>query len=368
MINKKSKNIWIITLLCIMMVAVSSGCGSKEQQDDYLIVQNDEEPIAYSLATVVEGDVQKTVRVRCTYLQTKDEEVSFPISGKRVEKVYVKVGDTVEKGQLLAELSGGSVQDDIDRLEYQINRNNILLEQTLSNKQFDIDIRNQAFELWSDKQWRDIESLRKDLEQIEKNYRYTIEDYEDAIALDQKELSRLKADQKNSNLYAGMSGTISSIIDYLEGSTSTKDKTVMKIIDSSECLFSAQDMSYAEYFKDGVGANLNISSGTGVGDYIVYPYQIDKWTDAMFFSLSEDDDQSAIEVGTDGMIRMVLEHKENVLTIPLKAVHRADGNAYVYVQGETGVREVKWITTGIYGDDTVEVIDGLSEGDTVIVK
>ena len=368
MTKKKNKNIGIVALLCIMMAAVSSGCGSEEQQDDYLIVQNDEEPIAYSLATVVEGDVQKTVRVRCTYLQTKDEEVSFPISGKKVEKVYVKVGDTVKKGQLLAELSGGSVQDDIDRLEYQINRNSILLDQTLSNKQFDIDIRNQAFELWTEKEWPDVVNLRKDLEQIEKNYRYTIEDYEDAIALDQKELARFKADQRNSNLYASMSGTISSIIENLEGSTSTKDKTVIKIIDSSECLFSAQDMSYADYFKEGVGANLNISSGTGVGDYIVYPYQIDKWTDTMLFSLSEDDDQSAIEVGTDGMIRMILEHKENVLTIPLKAVHRADGEAYVYVQGEGGVREVKWITTGIYGDETVEVIDGLSEGDTVIVR
>ncbi len=362
------KKKWVALLLSVVLATVVSGCGSEENKEEYLIVDNEIEPIDYSFATVVRGDVQTTARVRCTYLQTKDEEVSFPVSGKKVEKVYVKEGDTVVKGQILAELSGGGVQDDIDRLEYQINRNQVLLDQVLTNKQFDIDIRNQAFDLWSNKLWKDIESLRKDLEQIEKNYQYTIEDYEDAIALDQKELAKLRQDARNSNLYAGMSGTIASVADYLEGSTCTKDKVVIKIIDSSECLFATEDMELADCFEDGVGVNLNISSGTGVGDYVVLPYQKSKWTDTMYFKLSDEEEESSIEVGTDGMIKMVLDSRENVLTIPAKAVHRADGNAYVYVEGESGIREVKWITTGLYGDDSVEVTDGLSEGDTVIVR
>ncbi len=32
------------------------------------------------------------------------------------------------------------------------------------------------------------------------------------------------------------------------------------------------------------------------------------------------------------------------------------------------MREVKWIETGLYGDSTVEVLSGLTEGERVILR
>lgn len=359
---------WMAFLLCFLAVAGITGCGSDSQEGDYLIVEQEEEPIAYTLGTVSIGDVEKTLRLRCVYQQLHDEDVSFQVSGKIISKVYVKEGDIVKKGQLLAELSGGSLQDEIDRLEYQIDRNNLLLEQTLADKQNEIDLQNLHFELWTKQSWDDVVNLREALATIEKNYKYTIEDYQDAIALDQKQLQSLKAEASQSYLYAGMSGTISYIMDDLEGSTCAKDKVIMKIIDSSECLFAVEQPEYATYFTDGIGVELNINSGSASGNYTVYPYQKKNWTDKLLFSLSDESEIPTIEVGTTGMLRMVLEQKSQVLTVPLTAVHTADGKDYVYILGENNLREVQWITTGLYGDDTVEVIDGLSEGDTVITR
>jgi len=60
--------------------------------------------------------------------------------------------------------------------------------------------------------------------------------------------------------------------------------------------------------------------------------------------------------------------KEQVLNVPLRAIHTAEDKKYVYVVGQENVREVKWIETGLYGDDCVEVISGLTEGEKVILK
>ena len=57
-----------------------------------------------------------------------------------------------------------------------------------------------------------------------------------------------------------------------------------------------------------------------------------------------------------------------MLTVPLKAVHLASGKSYVYVLGEGNMREVKWIETGLFGDETVEILSGLTEGEKVIIK
>ena len=54
--------------------------------------------------------------------------------------------------------------------------------------------------------------------------------------------------------------------------------------------------------------------------------------------------------------------------MPVDAVHNADGKNYVYVLGENNIWETKWITVGLEGKDNVEITDGLSEGDMVILK
>jgi len=44
------------------------------------------------------------------------------VSGKKVENIYVKLGDTVKKGQLLFELEGADREAELEKLEYQTSR------------------------------------------------------------------------------------------------------------------------------------------------------------------------------------------------------------------------------------------------------
>ena len=79
-------------------------------------------------------------------------------------------------------------------------------------------------------------------------------------------------------------------------------------------------------------------------------------------------ENAGIDVGTAGTIQVVADRRENVLCIPLSAIHTADDGSYVYVLNEDNMREVKWVETGLAGDDTVEILSGLTEGERVIRK
>ena len=75
---------------------------------------------------------------------------------------------------------------------------------------------------------------------------------------------------------------------------------------------------------------------------------------------------SGIEVGTSGTIQFVMSKKEQVLCIPVTTLNEADGKYYVYVVDETGMRQVKWVEVGLIGNTTVEILNGLEEGEKVI--
>jgi multidrug efflux pump subunit AcrA (membrane-fusion protein) len=73
-----------------------------------------------------------------------------------------------------------------------------------------------------------------------------------------------------------------------------------------------------------------------------------------------------IEAGvTIVKIRIVLEHKDNVLWLPPEAVRSFEGRRFVVVR--TGDRERRvTIKTGIETDEKIEIVEGLKEGDVIV--
>ncbi len=353
----------------LLMGCLLTGCTSgPTQEDDLILIEKETAPITYEMAAVSVGDVQKTEKVRCSYQQVNDESLCFSISGKRVAEVYVEEGESVVKGQLLAELDIGNAEEQIRTLEYNIARNELYLKNSDVNEQDEISAVWLRFLFQSGKTAGEQAAVEQNVESIQQRYRHNREDWNDAIALDKAQLAALQSDVKNSRLVAGMDGTVYDIKDWLEGSTSVRDEVVIKIIDSTECLFEATDATWAEYFEEGKEVDLSIVSGTGAGNYKLVPYDMANWGEKILFTLSGDTENVNIGVGASGTIRFSVAERKQVLTVPLKAVHQASGKSYVYVLGEGNMREVKWIETGLFGDETVEVISGLTEGEKVIIK
>lgn len=366
---KKKGKAYLCAALLFCAVFCCMGCaGQKEHNNDFLITEKEKEQTQYITATATTGDVIKTEQIRCTYLQVNDQEVGFCVSGKKIMRVYVDVGDSVVKGQLLAELSDDRIEEKIAGLEYRIGRNRMLLEDSELNENYEISAKWLQFIYHSDQSEEEKEALEESIRQLQQKYRYLREDYQDAINLDETELENLHREAEVSRLYAGMSGVISWIKDGLEGSTSSRNETVMKIVDSSECLFVVEGTEYADLFEKNTPVEMRISSGHGAGQYELLPYRMERWKDRLTFFLPEEYDSSVIEIGTSGTITVATDRRTQVLTVPSEAVHMTEDAAYVYVIGEGNLREIRWIDIGLYGDETVEVTSGIEKGEMVIVR
>ena len=353
-------------LLCAAVFGLS-GCGGQEEEEDIIVQLQQEQKSPYTMTYVSVGDVVLTQQIRCTYRQVTQEDISFSVSGKTIENVYVQKGDPVVKGQLLAELAGSDRQTEIEELEYRIARNELLLSYTDIDKNYERSGRWWTYIYQSSGSEEEQERLQKDLERIEQTYRYKREDYQDQIDLYTMQLERILAEVAQTRIYAGMDGEVSFVKSGLQGDTSTEGKTVIQVIDNAQCLFTSNQTEYGSYFEENEPVEMAIKAGANVITLEAYPYDMDHWEERIYFELPEEV-AFTMGVGTNATITLVLESREQVLCVPKRAVHSSEDGDYVYVLGENDIREIRRIETGLHGDELVEVVQGLTEGESIILK
>jgi HlyD family secretion protein len=71
--------------------------------------------------------------------------------------------------------------------------------------------------------------------------------------------------------------------------------------------------------------------------------------------------------GLTATCRFLASEKDNVLTLPAAAIQEKDGKWYALLPATPSPRTVL-VEVGLQGDDTVEIISGLNEGDQVMVQ
>lgn len=343
-----------------------AACG-KAEEEKLVVVDNSSDEALYALIPVTKEDVILTRSLNAVWVQDQEQEVSFPVGGKKVSRVHVRQGDSVKPGDLLIELSSGNLQEEIDQLEYRIKQNQLSLGYLDAAEKFEREDTYMSF-VYNTKEIKeeDVEKYEKQEAAISESYRYKREDLTDEIEFDQKKLDHLKADITGSRIYSTMSGIVYSVASDLEGSTSRKDEVVMTIVDSSTGHFEMKEPDAASYFHEGEPVPLQIFYGNAAGSYEVVPQDIDTWGDTQQFAIFSAPDNDGIDVGTTATISLTLERRERVLSLPSVTVYRANGKPYVYVLDQNGFRQINWITTGLVGDDRTEILSGLKEGDQVV--
>jgi len=353
----------IIALSSCVMLSGSmllTGCGKKEEAP-MIIVEDSNDAVVYNFVNVTREDVVLTSLVRCTYKKNSEQAVYFPVSGKIVDKVFVQKGDIVKKGDVLAELSTGNLQQEIDALEYKIARNEMLLSYIDENESLD------AQQIWLDYKYRyRNEDLRDNsLENLYNNNDAQEQNLNDTLEFDRLKLRQLKNELAQSRVYATIDGTVYSITDNLEGSTSNIENVVMTLVDNAEGYFETSAPDYVKYFNADTPVDMNIAFGSGKGDYELIPDDMENWGDTQRFKIFSGN-INELEAGTSGNLIVVVEQRENVLALPSLCVHQADEDYYVYVLNDDGIREVKWVEVGLIGNSLTEIKSGLEDGEKVI--
>lgn len=344
-------------MLAVFCALMFCGCGRAREADTSSIMAMDDSARAYELTAVQRGKIQKTKVIVANYQQVKTEDLSFEVNGRRLSGVYVSLGDTVAKGDLLAELFCEEEQEHLANLEYQIKTQEMKIEHLQEEKELEL-------EQLARRKGRMTEAeYESQVQELEKSYRLEMENMEDQIYIEQLQYDELYHFVEGCRIYAGMDGAVTYMTDTGSSFVSRAGSKVLTVSDSAECAFLCDDAEYIPYFDRNETYVFATSAGV---EYETVLKEIDEAQGILRFELVVP--QYDMPLGQRVLYSLVLEEKEDALSIPKNAVHYAGEDAYVYYFDEEGNRQSKKITVGLQADSRIEVLDGLAEGDEVILR
>lgn len=358
------KKRFVFVCAIVFVTAMFSACGQKEDntiQD--MIIREDEEQ-GYPTFVVSKNDVIKNATINCKYNSTEIVSMSFPVDGKLVAEVNVKKGDYVKKGQLIASLDLEDIESNIDELAYTVEHLELQLEHEIQKRDFELEAARINYEGYTKMTADDKKNYKEQVEQIEKQYKTTIENLQDSLEINKDRLAKSKQEMDQGRLYAEISGQVTSMQNPLKNTYSVKDSKIITISNLDACYFVSEDVTYADYFTEGEPVTLTYKASGKDVECEVVPVMSERWDESLYFSPNLEEE---LESDLKGKIVIELERKTNVLCVPTDAIHSSDNGPFVYLSTD-GLLEMRYVETGLSGDSLTEIVSGLEEGDIVAIN
>lgn len=356
MCKKNRRKLSLLTTALFLTASVCTGCGLiPDKEDDHKInIVTEDISNNYSLSVVEPRDVISTLTFSSTYSQLREEKLTFEEYDRKIGNIYISEGDDVTEGQLLAELDITDLKDAIDR------NSSLIAEDTLLIKQA-----NEMIDYYTGRINSPSISLaaKEEYTLSRQNYIENITKYNNEIATAEQMIAKDTETIEKCRIYAPFTGTVSSFREGLDSWTSTKGGEVMTLIDSGICAFKALSRTGAANLS--VGDEVTVTTPNG-NSYNTIVYSINDTSCEIILALDEPD--YSLTVGTRGTSVITLAESKNTPSVPCASVFMADDTYYVYVLSDSGVREMKIVTIGVYGDNYVEILDGLDLYSSVIMK
>lgn len=306
----------------------------------------------YKTETVRRGDIAQTASISFAYVPLQQEELSFPVSGERYGDIFVKAGDTVAAGDLVAELDCS----DLDRESRE-------LQEQQATASIQLDYARQALDA--------AKGLGGDTLQ---EYKEKVSQLEDTVYVLGLRLDELEQQKDQRRLYSSIDGTVTYVKSIGAMSTTIKDSTVVTVANREQSIFAAMT-EYYDRFQPGDTLTLTISDQEYEA-VVKKPQELgfepssseDKgvYKEKVYLVLADENayfESSSIKA----VVSLTLDSREDVLWLPAKAVVTIGGQSMVYYQDDTGLRSAKAVETGITADQGVEIVSGLEEGDVVMI-
>lgn len=200
-----------------------------------------------------------------------------------------------------------------------------------------------------------------------------VEDAKDTLSDAQDALEDFNNAVGDGVLYAAYAGTIMSM-DYEAGDTVTAQATVATFSDDTAVTMEVS-VSQEDISEVAIGDEVQIAltayedeAFTGTVTGIDTTTSSDNSTVSYTVTVNFTGDVSKVYADMTGEVTFVTKEVDDVLYISNKAVILDGTTSYVDVKNEDGTIERKKVTTGFSNGVNVEVTDGLSAGETVLIE
>jgi len=217
----------------------------------------------------------------------------------------------------------------------------------------------------------DPEKMQKAIDDVNESYDLTEKEYSDQIFLYEMELQEAYDLKRKRQLISPIDGTMTYVRKYTESSVSDEKERSATVVDASMSLFSASSEKW-DLFN--VGDKYIITCNkTDYEAVVIDPveYGIDPGKREVgkranvYLTLVVP--ALELEDNDKGTLDLVLDSRTDVLIVHEDAISSANGEAIAYVLDDDGMKTYKKVKVGLKVGKYYEVIEGLKEGEEVIV-
>lgn len=357
----------LCVLLAVLLACALSACSllpAEETRRIYPVIDEGEKE-QFEYAYVTFGDIESIKNYSCKYMPVKKVNLSFDAIGEYVDKMYVSQGDLVKEGQLLGRLRTNNMEGEIASCESEIARTELLIKQLEENRS--LALRRQEILHRGDE-----EALASAQIAVNAEYDAARRDYEDNLDLCGKRLTVLNARMDDYSIYAPFDGAVTYARQVSDDHLTAPDELMFVISDSATSVFTLTTDTWENL---PAGLTVTITSNKTEYEAVVtdeeelgLPAQTkEKGRSANVYLVLttpapelEDDDRGSFSV--------LLDARRDVLRISEDAVSRAGDDYIVYYETAEGIRSYKTVKLGLHAQGMYEVLEGLEEGEAVIVS
>ena len=296
--------------------------------------------VTYETLEAKTGTIEKKIRCTGYFVSVSKEDVFFRYSGGRLNKIYFKYGDEVKKGDLIAELEGGAIADNIALQQLVVRRAQLNYDKV--NTQVELNGGGSKYEL--------------ELAGIE-------------LEMEKMKLSNLYKELDKSKLISEISGKVVYIKDIQQGDFVNAYDVIVTVADPKalQLMYSEDKVSD---FRNGMKVDVVIDDVHFTGEVAATPLDAPLNADdetKKSIRIKVDMLPDSIQLGDDASFSLTLEKKENIIILPRHTINNFIGRKFVNVLVD-GIREERDVELGIQTDTEVEIVKGLEAGELVIVR
>ncbi|MCW2258308.1 macrolide-specific efflux system membrane fusion protein [Providencia alcalifaciens] len=361
--SANSRKKWLISIL-VILVAIGTA----------VFFWGEENKEEFQTIAVTRGDLNKQVQATGKLNAVRQVDVGAQVSGQ-LQTLYVKEGDKVSKSDLLAVIDPQKAQNDVTESQernHELEANLALAKAELKYAQATYQRQLSLSKLQAVAK-QDLDKAQTDVD-VKKAQVAT---FEAQIKRNLATLNTAKTNLTYTQITAPMDGTVTSI-KTLQGQTVIavqQAPTILTLADLNTMMVKAE-VSEADviYLKPGQPASFTVLGApdkrfSGVlKDILPTPEKIN---DAIFYyaRFEVPNPEHLLKLQMTAQVKIELESHKNVLLLPLSALGN-EVSQFVYevdVLNNENV-EKRQIKIGSRNDVYIEVIDGLKEGEKVIIS
>lgn len=380
--------------LILMIAAISGGCTrsaptspASSSLASNTAASQPEQTSGIEVEIVTLQAIEGTLNATGKILVTEDRMASIgPVHEGRIVNLYAGQGTVVSKGQKLADLESA----DIDQAEADYLKALADLENANRTSAAEIKFNQATYDrtkLLVDKEISPAKNLQQaehDLELAKATAANSIASAKVAVSNARRHLlilglkdstidSLAKKQNLGSSIFA-LNAPISGVIVERNGSigaTVGSDASLFKIIDLSRVWIDANIFEKdLERVRLGQAVKVTVPSfpnSTFMGKVILISSVVDPETRTVKVRTEVPNRDGRLKPDMFANFEIVTASHRTAISIPLSAVLDDNGKSVVFVADGKEYQK-KEVTLGFKSDDRVEIVDGLNEGDKVVVK